>query len=755
MSDSDSNNGLPINIAAFLLLCLSAAGVLIEPLISSRPDEPWIKDSKQEKNEELIETRLWQDPFMAQKLSRQQPTEGNSANNNKEPDTFQDELKEFYRYRNLSVMAVSLSGSPYPEIAETRRRHRFAVVSAFHSKDYYPGNSERIGYLNLKGCETNTYDIPYEWFDKDEEKLPSVLVLWINESEIKGNYRRFIDCLAKVINEEWKKSWLSKEKEPPEANRLEFKLIGPSATAPLVELLKEAPFDYSEITTFAHSATTPNNEIIKLLRADCLREEKSNWKESSEKWYCEPVTGFENKLREGMFNEKFHDQLSKRKIIRTIGTDDNLATALLWELSNRGINKFDDNLASQCKDGLVLIAELDTFYARSLVSNLKQNTLWENCGDDSPVRSYAYLRGVDGKMPYIYDKDKEKESTGNNKNTPMQWDDAPPEHAEGRNQYDYLRRLADTIEELDRNPRFAENGVKAVGILGSDVYDKLLILHALREKFNDKIFFTTDLDARYWHADQIKWTRNLIVASNFDLKLHSKWQGESMPFRDSYQSSMYYSVLRALGCNSCNQEQKEDWDKQVSKPIKPQLFEIGRTKAISLNSPSVDNLKEWQRTKETVLAENKCSFSDNPKDCMPTLSERSLQRNTKWEILENTGSMIVAGVMIFVFYSIVIGKSIGNRHVLNSLKEITKRKTMLGIMVTICFVWLAGQFVREDIYEPFIWSEGVSVWPNLIVRFAGIALILGFFWYFYQQFRIQREKEIQSYFLEFNNIRKP
>ena len=45
----------------------------------------------------------------------------------------------------------------------------------------------------------------------------------------------------------------------------------------------------------------------------------------------------------------------------------------------------------------------------------------------------------------------------------QQLDDAPPEHAEGRNQFDYLRRLADEIDQLDDGKSFAKNGVKAIG----------------------------------------------------------------------------------------------------------------------------------------------------------------------------------------------------------------------------------------------------------------------------------------------------
>ena len=64
---------------------------------------------------------------------------------------------------------------------------------------------------------------------------------------------------------------------------------------------------------------------------------------------------------------------------------------------------------------------------------------------------------------------------------------------EGRGQLDYVLRLAAALKEEE-----AKNGeeFRAIGVLGSDVYDKLLILQALRPTFPRAIFFTTDLNAR-------------------------------------------------------------------------------------------------------------------------------------------------------------------------------------------------------------------------------------------------------------------
>ena len=137
-----------------------------------------------------------------------------------------------------------------------------------------------------------------------------------------------------------------------------------------------------------------------------------------------------------------------------------------------------------------------------------------------------------------------------------------------------------------------ENGVKAIGIVGSDVYDKLLILQALRSRFKDKIFFTTDLDARYLHADQKEWARNLVIASNFDLSLRPALQQSTLPFRDGYQTATYLAALMAL-----EGKPLDYWSGKMKDWLRPQIFEIGRTEAVHLASPSVPDLTKWIKSK--------------------------------------------------------------------------------------------------------------------------------------------------------------
>ena len=82
----------------------------------------------------------------------------------------------------------------------------------------------------------------------------------------------------------------------------------------------------------------------------------------------------------------------------------------------------------------------------------------------------------------------------------------------------------------------------AVGVLGSDIYDKMLVLQAVRPALPAAVFFTTDLDALYLEREMQPFTRNLVVASADDLdvketrqfRLSDPWK--LPPMRDSYQT---------------------------------------------------------------------------------------------------------------------------------------------------------------------------------------------------------------------------
>src|SRR5262249_59930404 len=114
-------------------------------------------------------------------------------------------------------------------------------------------------------------------------------------------------------------------------------------------------------------------------------------------------------------------------------------------------------------------------------------------------RRFRYPRGLDGKTPGGSPPESKSggEKPGGDGAGP--WE--PLERAEGPAQVDYLRRLAAHAREVPSDPGDGSSGgeVRAIGVLGSDVYDKSLVLRAFRREFPKAVFFTTDLDARMLH----------------------------------------------------------------------------------------------------------------------------------------------------------------------------------------------------------------------------------------------------------------
>ena len=163
----------------------------------------------------------------------------------------------------------------------------------------------------------------------------------------------------------------------------------------------------------------------------------------------------------------------------------------------------------------------------------------------------SYLRGLDGVLPEGTGEPVSRAQTASGA-AQVRKDallaQGPRERADGNAQYDYLRRLAEDLAVFDvQERREGRKGVRAIGVLGNDVYDRILVLEALRDRFFPRsIFFTNDLDARMMGADVTKWTRNLIVASAYGLTLNPGIQGSAPPFRDTYQSGLYLSTLVAL-----------------------------------------------------------------------------------------------------------------------------------------------------------------------------------------------------------------
>ena len=321
--------------------------------------------------------------------------------------------------------------------------------------------------------------------------------------------------------------------------------------------------------------------------------------------------GVEAKYRPKSVNKVLREK--NVALFRTINSDDALADELTRELSLRDIKpkeRCERDSAAKCQH-VVLIAERDSFYGRSLPWTMA-GKLADPAGtangdmDDYPswIHAYSYLRGLDGQLPATSDGGitaKKEDGDAKQAATSAGSDAKRIERPDGQSQYDYLRRLSDRLVALDSDLRARNKGsIRAIGVLGSDVYDKLLILQALRAQFPNAIVFTTDVEAVYQHPQQLQWTRNTIIASSFGQQLDSALQRDIPPFRDSYQTSLFLSSMIAVSnarfraspeakaCPSIyTSRDRECWSinqKKITRWLSaPRVFEIGRTAAFDFS----------------------------------------------------------------------------------------------------------------------------------------------------------------------------
>jgi hypothetical protein len=394
-----------------------------------------------------------------------------------------------------------------------------------------------------------------------------VLVMWLEDSAFADFPLRRISQLLQAIDP-------TRGEAPPlpEAQAITLRppsvtVLGPRSSGTLRSLVREAfaggpaaPDEHTKlglrgVTMYSATATVDDDLLLETLTAG----DSSGGRIPLGAWVAGRVP-----------------ELALR---RSIAPDGRLCQSLVEELWRRGIHAGFDDVA--------LVSEWDTLYGRSIPLSFaaavhskwprspeRRGPLdyltWGNLWPENITR-VSYLRGIDGRIPG--EQPDAKDSGADQGDSPAGAQlIRPGERSVGTDQSDYLRRLIRDLEMLDlRSKAQGRNGLRAIGVMGSDVYDKLMVLRALRPRFPSAVFFTTDLDARLFYPKDWKDTHNLVVASAFGLSLDQEYQGNLAPFRDSYQTALYASTLHALGLLSADPELAA-----------PRLFEIGRGGPVDL-----------------------------------------------------------------------------------------------------------------------------------------------------------------------------
>ncbi|HET7536972.1 MAG TPA: hypothetical protein VFJ90_10990 [Candidatus Didemnitutus sp.] len=389
--------------------------------------------------------------------------------------------------------------------------------------------------------------------------------------------------------------------------------------------------------------------------------------------YCATPSVMDEALvsKPGTIREVANDYLKKegfREVHNLTATDAELAFEVFSELELRKANLTGTD-PKQPPGHIVLISEWDTFYARTMSLTYgaelarrldrKDPSAWldyvSRYVDRAPglqvvpenFHSFVYLRGLDGQtVGKPGDRDEGEADRKAARSSPASFDDLrhwtpDSNRAQGQAQFDYLGRLGDRIMALeDRLQRENRGRVTAIGIVGSDVFDTLLILQALRDRFPNTLFFTTDLDVRFAHPSERGWARNLIVASSYGLELAPELQGQIAPFRDSKQTALFAAALAALG------------EPHLSNltGVSARRFEIGNSAVVDLST------RGPMATARVVVPEQlypddsnepqvfEMKFALHPETPQEQLREAAVNRHENWLWCALFGALTVVGL---------------------------------------------------------------------------------------------------------------
>jgi hypothetical protein len=126
---------------------------------------------------QTVEARLWQDPFAAVEKSRdksdkreveKQCQENPSVNNHCKPPSVQKGAETL-------VLVVTVSGAPYQEVAEQRRRARYAVLAGLERAGFVPKDASHIDYCMWDQDAQNHFSKPIAL---DKSAISSPLFSW-------------------------------------------------------------------------------------------------------------------------------------------------------------------------------------------------------------------------------------------------------------------------------------------------------------------------------------------------------------------------------------------------------------------------------------------------------------------------------------------------------------------------------------------------------------------------------------------------
>lgn len=738
MAQEEDHKTHPVLLTGFIAVVVIVSGLWVYQEFSLKSSRPIDKTALKKAilSDGRVEARLWQDPYEAIEVHQLKNGEqlkvlsarGAEHSLSKKPHSFTEAtraIKHLGVPSYFRLIPVFVDGNPYASGAESRLKDRYAVVSALGAAGYMPESREYIRFFTWQRQSQPPLTIPLELFVPDV-KLPDkkregyrkpVLIAWLKDQDFNPKPLAVLNELVSHVNEVFDEVFQREKRNNYVEAPVVYRTLGPRNSDTLRFMVKELQqLKAKQVKGF-----------------DALRDMKiySPWATTEDVFLLDHL--FDEKSIDYPIEQFSVEQLFKDAEIefyRMIGTDAALAEQLIKELERRKVafRPFKECPSKECRPQIALISEWDTLYGRSVPQtfaavaselmkrdgrtdsaarefHISINEFWK---DEWPkwIRSYSYLAGLDGELPSKANNSETSDARTNetSKNSRVK-EQAGKEWPEGRSQLDYIRRLAVLLQEEE-----ARTGTKfeAIGVLGSDVYDKLLILQALRPVFPHILFFTTDLDAGLTEPSQWRWTRNVIVASHFGLELHPEVQGPVPPFRDSYQTAVFYAVSRALADFTVRRSSSANRGSYLTVPIDedgkkfavPRLYEIGRYGAFDISTDPLE------------LGGNTTIYPPRP--------DRSLHNMQR--------AVQIASVCVFILFFVWLAVLVNNvgKNTSDQVSGIFDRATiLLAILVaTIMMGWVWSGTGSEG--EPFTIFDGISVWPAVSIQLLTLILSITF-----------------------------
>lgn len=748
MADDDKRK-FDIPWATLLPLIAVLGGIVAQykPLISARPAVP------SEKSVEVIaaqdvDARLWQDPLpVAQKQKAQLDADllvskvPPSRVQRHEIDALVNRVRMSAANAQVLLLAVMLDSGPYIEQAESRLRARQAVLEGLNESGFVPVDAEHIGFVTAPWPP----EVEKDWVQNIGQD-GQLLIPWEECQAIAdlqrvrvypcGTQRAFVLWLpAASFNPYPLERFAALVRQFVEGIRdrdnVVVKLIGPATSTGLQCMIQERESWPPGPAGFARYEALDGVSIIS---PRATASDKALLGASAQE-------GDVQRIIESYVAYRKHGGL---QFFRTIATDDLLLRNLIKELELRdvhvapreeekfGVVKMLCTLINKlirreiCHaptkkdkiwlngDHVVILTEWDNPYGRSLASSFeteaspKEEHKTADGKNVTPrISSFRYMHGIDGRLP----GDPAKANASVDSQKPQQTQGpASIEATEGLDQSDFLRRLARQLKDEDtRWWRTGEGGIRAIGLLGSDIYDKLMILRALRPEFRDAVFFTNNYDAHFERRDDWADVRNLVVASPFASALPPirprddtlLFEQRVAPFRDNNQTSMFAGTLAATG--------RLDPVTVLDISCQPRIFEIGR------------------RGSQELYQERFASLENS-----------SAVKNRRWfrEWLRSDGVwwhlMLAAIALLLIVFWIGLS-SVDRRLPGGGGSEERLRRTcfstpfwlICGVPIIVLSVACFSEFggARQ---EPLAFFSGISVWPSEMLRLIALLLAIHF-----------------------------